>query len=132
MRFFLLVAGAVILVRDPTGKWAGDPLKPWFDDLHNQAGQFCCSDADGHPVDDGDWDMKDNRYRVIVQVDWTVVPDDAIVSGPNKFGKAVVWLWNLDELGYATPNSRMLSSGIGSLRARLMCFFNGPWSWKQR
>jgi hypothetical protein len=37
MRFALLLAVAVILVRDPTGKWAGDPLQPWFESLHNKA-----------------------------------------------------------------------------------------------
>jgi len=34
----LFVAAAVILVRDPTGKWAGDPLHPWFESLRNKAG----------------------------------------------------------------------------------------------
>ena len=116
MRFLLWITAAVILVRDPSGKWAGDPLQPWFDHLHNKAGQFCCSNADGHPVDDGDWDMKDNRYRVIVQGEWTVVPDNAIVLSPNKFGKAVVWLWDMEELDSwgATVNSRILCFIPGS------------------
>src|SRR5215469_9148739 len=30
MRLVLLLAAAVILVRDPTSKWANDPLQPWF------------------------------------------------------------------------------------------------------
>jgi len=30
MRLALLLAAAVILIRDPTGKWANDPLRPWF------------------------------------------------------------------------------------------------------
>ena len=47
---FLLLAAAVILVRDPTGKWAGDPLQPWFESLRNKAGLYCCAKADGHPV----------------------------------------------------------------------------------
>jgi len=28
MRLALLLAAAVILIRGPTGKWAGDPLQP--------------------------------------------------------------------------------------------------------
>jgi|SRR6516225_2064641 len=33
MRLVLLLAAAVILIRDPTGKWASDPLRPWFEAL---------------------------------------------------------------------------------------------------
>ena len=47
-----------------------------------------------HPrsFDDGEWDMKGDGYRVIIQGKWNIVPADAVVSGPNKFGKAMVWL----------------------------------------
>src|SRR6266480_3893102 len=74
--------------------WAGDPLQPWFESLRNKLGLYCCAEADGHPLDDGEWDMKDNNYRVFVQGEWTVLPDDAVLSGPNKFGKAIVWFRN--------------------------------------
>src|SRR5260370_26250521 len=84
MRLALLLAAAVILVRDPTGKWAGDPLQPWFESLRNKLGLHCCAKADGHVLDDGDWDTKDNNYRVFLQGEWTVVPDDAVLSGPNN------------------------------------------------
>jgi hypothetical protein len=33
MRFALLLAVAVILIRDPTDKWAGDPLQPSSESL---------------------------------------------------------------------------------------------------
>jgi hypothetical protein len=36
-------------------------------------------------------DIKDNSYRIFVQGEWTIVPDDAVLLGPNKFGKAIVW-----------------------------------------
>jgi len=84
---FLLLAAAVILIRDPTGKWAGDPLQPWFQSLQSKDGLYCCARADGLPLDDGEWDIKDNKYRVFIQGEWIVVPDDAVISGPNKFGK---------------------------------------------
>jgi hypothetical protein len=35
-------------------------------------------------------DIKDNSYRIFVQGEWTIVPDDAVLLGPNKFGKAIV------------------------------------------
>jgi hypothetical protein len=93
VRLALLLAAAVILIRDPTGKWANDPLRPWFEALKNKYGLVCCAEADGHPLDESEWDMKGNSYRVLVEGKWTVVPDDALISGPNKFGKAIVWLW---------------------------------------
>ena len=42
-------------------------------------------------------------YRVFVQGEWTVVPDDAILSGPNKFGKAIVWFKN----PWGVPDTRI-------------------------
>jgi hypothetical protein len=38
MRVALLLAAAVILVRDPTGKWAADPFQPWFESLRISLG----------------------------------------------------------------------------------------------
>ena len=66
MRLALLFAAAVILIRDPTGNWAGNPLQPWFESLRNKLGLYCCAEADGHVLDDGEWDTKDNNYRVFV------------------------------------------------------------------
>jgi hypothetical protein len=37
MRVALLLAAAVILIRDPTGKWANEPLRPWFEALKKRA-----------------------------------------------------------------------------------------------
>ena len=105
MRLALLLAAAVILIRDPTGKWAGDPLQPWFESLRNKLGLYCCAKADGHPLDDGEWDIKDNNYRVFIQGRWVVVPDDAVLSGPNKFGKAMVWFRNYP--WRVTPDTRI-------------------------
>jgi hypothetical protein len=70
MRFVLLTAAAVILIRDPTGKWAGNPLQPWFETLRNKAGLYCCLKADGHPLDESQWDIKDNNYRVSLRKSW--------------------------------------------------------------
>jgi hypothetical protein len=105
MRLALLLATTVILIRDPTGKWTGDPLEPWFQSLQNKVGLYCCAKADGHPLDDGEWDIKDNNYRVFIQGRWVVVPDDAVLSGPNKFGKAIVWFRNYPSR--VTPDTRI-------------------------
>ena len=108
MRFTLLLAATVILVRDPTGKWAGDPLQPWFQSLQSKDGLYCCAQADGHPLDDGEWDIKDNNYRVFLQGEWTVVPDNALILGLNKFGKAIVWLWPQEVLAWGGPASTLV------------------------
>jgi hypothetical protein len=114
MRLAILLAGAVILIRDPTGRWAADPLQPWFESLHNKMGHYCCAEADGHPLDDGEWDMKNDSYRVFLHGEWIVVPDKAIVLSPNKFGKAIVWLWPYDILKWG-------GSGTNPIR----CFIPG-------
>src|SRR5262249_57526914 len=96
MRFALLLAAAVILVRDPTGKWAGNPLESWFESLRNKAGLYCCAEADGHSLDEGEWDIKNDSYRVFLQDKWIVLPDEALILGPTKFVKAIVWVWPHD------------------------------------
>src|SRR5215831_17382936 len=80
------------LARDD-GRFANYPLKPWFDRL--ASGQsLCCSFADGVSVQDVDWDTQEDHYRVRIHGEWFVVPDDAVVTEPNRFGPAVVWPYN--------------------------------------
>jgi hypothetical protein len=104
VRLALLLAAAFILVRDPTGKWAGDPLQPWFQALKNKNGLVCCAEADGQPLDESEWDMKGDSYRVFLKGKWTVVPHDALILGPNKFGKAIVWIWPREVVEWADWN----------------------------
>ena len=75
------------------GRFANSPLKPWFDRLASGKG-LCCSFADGFSVQDVDWDTQDGHYRVRMYGQWLVVPDDAVVTEPNRFGPAVVWHYN--------------------------------------
>ena len=75
----------VALARDD-GRYANSPLKSWFDRLASGNG-LCCSFADGFRVDDVDWDTQDGHYRVQLNGEWIVVPDDAVVTEPNKFGR---------------------------------------------
>lgn len=103
MRALILVAVIVSLVipahaRDD-GRFAGSPLKLWFDKLASQKG-LCCSFADGVTIADVDWDTATVAaggaiphvvYRVRIDGQWIVVPDNALVTEPNKFGPAVVW-----------------------------------------
>ena len=89
------------------GSYADSPLKSWFDGLASGNGP-CCSFADGISIKDVDWDTggPNNSYRVRIcavppdadetwesckNKTWIVVPPNALVKGPNKYGPAVVW-----------------------------------------
>ena len=103
----LAIAGAVLLgvsiraamARDIDGRFSASNLKPWFDKLASQKG-LCCSFADGLAIEDVDWDtatIADGGaiphvvYRVRINGQWIAVPPDAVVTEPNRFGRAVVW-----------------------------------------
>jgi len=76
--------------RDLDGRHAASPLKPWFDSLKSGKGP-CCSDADGSAVSDADWETKDGRYRVRLEGQWWDVPEDAVITEPNRAGRTMVW-----------------------------------------
>ena len=77
-------------------------LKAWFDGLRSAKGP-CCSDADGSALSDTDWESKDGHYRVRVprhghaldgqpqELVWVDVPDEALISEPNRVGRTMVW-----------------------------------------
>ena len=72
------------------GRYANSPLKPWFDSLKSGKGA-CCSDADGYAVSDPDWESKSGHYRVRIEGEWHDVPDDAVITEPNRAGRTMVW-----------------------------------------
>ena len=83
------VLGENAVARDD-GRYAGSPLKPWFDSLRSGKGP-CCSDADGSAVADVDWESRDGHYRVRLEGEWIDVPDDAVITEPNRAGRTMVW-----------------------------------------
>lgn len=96
----MLVSSA--LAHDPTGKWAQlaaegkAPPKEWWNSLASGKG-LCCSFADGATVKDVDWDTHDGHYRVRLKGQWIDVPENALVTEPNRFGPAVVWPYQDEE-----------------------------------
>ena len=48
--------------RDLDGRYRNSPLHEWFESLASGKG-LCCSYADGHAVEDVDWEAKDGYYR---------------------------------------------------------------------
>lgn len=72
------------------GQFAQSELKPWFDSLQSRRG-MCCSFADGRVVEDPDIDTDGKQLRVRIDGEWIPVPDDALVSGANRFGRPLIW-----------------------------------------
>ena len=74
------------------GQYAGTSpeMKAWFDGLRSGKGP-CCSDADGSAVSDVDWETRNGHYRVRIDGEWVDVPDEAVITEPNRVGRAMVW-----------------------------------------
>jgi hypothetical protein len=101
------------LARD-YGQYGGvDPaIREWIQGLKDKAGQGCCDTADGHPAE-YEWDIASNGYKVRIEGEWYVVPEEAIINGPNKLGYATVWYWWSWELDGRKVN-------------HIRCFLPGP------
>jgi len=93
----LLTQSMPVWGRDLEGRYRNSPLHEWFEHLASGKG-LCCSFADGHAVEDVDWETKDGHYRVRVpaaadtdEAIWIDVPDEAVITEPNKAGRTMVW-----------------------------------------
>jgi hypothetical protein len=78
------------------GRFTNSPLREWFDRLASRNG-LCCAFADGVSVQDVDWDTQDGHYRVRIQGEWIVVPDDSVVTEPNRFASSGYSLGRMSE-----------------------------------
>jgi hypothetical protein len=65
-------------------------LNSWFDNLASGKG-LCCSFADGMALSDVDWESANGHYRVRLDGQWIDVPDDAVITEPNRAGRTMVW-----------------------------------------
>jgi hypothetical protein len=65
-------------------------IKAWFDTLRSGKGP-CCSDADGSAVSDVDWESSSGHYRVRLEGEWFDVPEEAVITEPNRVGRTMVW-----------------------------------------
>lgn len=116
--FIIIMISNEAWPKDPDGRYANSPLKPWFDLLHSKKG-YCCSDADGTALSDVDWlapgqaDNDTSHYKVRIEGQWWIVPDDAVITEPNRVGKTMVW-----------PVYKRTGDHIDYLDIR--CFMPGP------
>ena len=78
--------------RDVDGHYAAQnpELHQWFEGLKSGKGP-CCSDADGTAVSDVDWESANGHYRVRLDNEWVDVPDEAVITEPNRIGRTMVW-----------------------------------------
>jgi hypothetical protein len=67
----------------------------------------CCSDADGTAVSDVDWQSGNGHYRVRLDGEWIDVPDEAVISEPDRIGRTMVWPIR----GYLGPTIRCFMPG---------------------
>lgn len=105
---FMAFLTYAVMARDD-GRFAQSDLKSWFEKLSSGKG-LCCSIADGRTVTDPDIDMNGAHYRVRVDGTWLDVPDDAVITEPNRFGQPVVWPY-VDALGITRIRCFMPGSG---------------------
>lgn len=90
-----------------------DPeIRNWVKGLKDKKGNGCCDTADGYPAE-YDWDMATGRYRVFIEGQWYVVPDDALLDEPNRLGYATVWWFHTWDNGKMTPKIRCFLPGAG-------------------
>lgn len=73
------------------GRYANSPLKGWFESLRSKGGGLCCADADGTVLADVDWDTRNGHYRVRLLGNWIEVPDNTVITEPNRAGRTMVW-----------------------------------------
>ena len=108
---YLLIAG---LLSYAAGMWlhgvanahlADRPdLNHWARDLKNGDGSPCCDGSDAEPIIDADWRAgPDGNYQVKIENKWVDVPPSAVVPGPNKYGRALVWTFNSWPMGAPHP-----------------------------
>ena len=86
---------------------ANPELRAWFNALKSGKGP-CCSDADGSAISDADWESGNGHYRVRIDGEWVNVPDEAVITEPNRVGRTMVW---------------PIRDGVGGLYIR--CFMPG-------
>lgn len=106
--------------RDPDGRYAASPLHEWFNHLASKGGGPCCSQSDGATVEDPDWETVGNNpsvhFRVRLEGQWVDVPDDRVITEPNKSGKTMVWPVRYGDYSQGGPEH---------VRFEIRCFMPG-------
>ena len=92
---FTVMAATSTIGRARAHDYQHPELNSWYESLHSGKGP-CCDGSDATRVDDADWETKDGHYRVRIDGEWVDVPNDAVVDGPNRAGRTMVWPYYLN------------------------------------
>ena len=92
------------------GRFANSPLKEWFDHLASR-NKLCCAfcrrcQSAGCRLGHAGWPLSCPHSG-----EWIVVPDDSVVTEPNRFGPAVVWPYHARD---GTTRIRCFIPGAGT------------------
>ncbi len=90
-----MLAGLVIIAIGVADRARGQDrqgLREWFNSLRNQVNVQCCMDFDGRSLEEADWRIAGDKYQVSVEGKWIDVPPEALVTVPNRLGRAHLWL----------------------------------------
>ena len=71
-------------------------LDGWYKKLESGKGP-CCDGSDSVHVEPSDWETQNkprSHYRVRLDGVWADVPDEAVVTGPNRDGRTLVWYYD--------------------------------------
>lgn len=90
-RAFAIIAALTVASAAYAHRHDAPELKDWLMGLHDGHGISCCDGSEALRIDDPDWDNDNGHYRVRLEGQWIDVPDNAVVSDPNKYGMALVW-----------------------------------------
>jgi hypothetical protein len=95
-----LILSSSALAKDH-GQWDSyrltDEQRVWFKSVTNRAGNKCCDDGDGYPVE---YEMRpDNHYWIHFHDRWFLVPDIAVVRHfGNPTGSGIAWFMDFEGL----------------------------------
>jgi hypothetical protein len=88
LTLWIALAGFALLLSPSAESFARS--KPALDEIHSPKGT-CGPAASGTPLAAAEWENNDGHYRVRLSGAWIDVPDDALVTGPNSAGHAIIW-----------------------------------------
>ena len=97
----MFAAGAAILcymtIAPAEAHDASHPeLDGWYKKLESGKGP-CCDGTDSAHVEPSDWETQNkprSHYKVRLDGVWADVPDEAVVMGPNRDGRTLVWYYD--------------------------------------
>lgn len=75
-----------------------------------------------YAVSDPDWESKAGHYRVKIEGEWYDVPEDAVITEPNRAGRAMVW--PIKGWGGLTDEEKALHDQIKAKAEELESLFN--------